>query len=55
MFNVRASDLYQKYKDWAIKNTEKVATNTKFGMDIKSYTNKMMKRDGTYYVFNKKE
>ena len=55
LYKLRAMELYQKYKDWATTNTEKIATNTKFGMDIKNYVNKVLKKDGTYYIFNKKE
>lgn len=55
LLNVRASDLYQKYKDWATSNTEKIATNKKFGTDINGYVNKVLKKDGTYYVFTKDE
>lgn len=55
LFNVRASDLYQKYKEWSTTNTEKIATNTKFGTDIKSYVTIRRKKDGIYYVFTKKE
>lgn len=51
--NIRAGDLYQKYKDWATKNTEKIATGTKFGTDVKSYITKTKRNDGLYYVFTK--
>lgn len=52
---VRAMELYGQYKEWATNNGEKTATNTKFGMDIRSYTRKIYKNDGTYYIFNKTE
>lgn len=51
--NIRAADLYQKYKEWANTNNEKVVTNTKFGIDIKPYVNKIVKKDATYYKFDK--
>lgn len=53
LYNIRASDLYEQYKTWATNNTEKIATNTKFGMDIKNYVNKKCNKDANYYVFEK--
>ncbi len=55
LFNIRAMELYKKYEDWARNCNEKVATNTKFGMDIRNYTKKILKKDGTYYIFDKKQ
>lgn len=55
LYKMRASELYQKYKDWAITNGEKVMTNTKFGTDITNVVDKMRKNDGSYYVFKKNE
>lgn len=53
VLTVKASVLYQCYKEWCGTNGERnTATSTQFGLSVKGLANvvKQIKRDGTYYA-----
>lgn len=48
---IMAHQLYYDYTQWCDRNGERKFSNTKFGVDIKSYTTKDRKNSGIYYIF----
>jgi hypothetical protein len=49
---VSASKMYENYKFWCNTNSERVKSNTKFALDIKTYITRTRKRTGTVYDLN---
>lgn len=46
---VKASELYKAYTNWADENNEYKMSNTKFGKEVSLRFNKVKNRDGLYY------
>ena len=47
---IKASDLFNVYRSYCVKNRLKQVTATKFGMDMKSRYEGKRKKDGNYYL-----
>lgn len=47
---VKSTELYQKYKQWAILNNEYAMSSTKFGTEMAKKFQKTHNRDGKYYI-----
>lgn len=49
---IKATDLYNYYKQFCLEENEKVKSLTKFGIDIRHITEKKRFKDGYYYYLN---
>ena len=47
--NISASQLFDNYKDWCVRNHEKLKSSSKFYSDIKDHVTKSRKTAGVYY------
>ncbi len=48
-FSIKASRLYERYKEWALDNTLKVMNGTAFGLEMKKRFEQKRKNDGLVY------
>jgi len=48
-FSIKASRLYERYKEWALDNTLKAMNGTAFGLEMKKRFEQKRKNDGLVY------